>query len=44
MPSDITWPDPKEAGAYPPNDFRNQRFKLIPAVSEGPWVVVAAVR
>lgn len=44
MPSDITWPTAYEKGALPPEDFRNQRFKLIPAITEGPWVVRAAVR
>lgn len=44
MPSDIRWPDPHEPGALPQSDFRNQRFKLIPSVTEGPWVVKAAVR
>jgi hypothetical protein len=44
MPSDITWPEASEPGALPPSDFRNMRFKLIPSVTEGPWVVKAAVR
>lgn len=35
LPSDITWPDPFEPGALPPTDFRNMRFKLTPAVTEG---------
>lgn len=44
MPSDITWPTPYDAGCYPQSDFRNKRFKLIPQMTEGPWVVLAAVR
>lgn len=44
MPSDITWAGPFEPGAFPPNDFKNQRFKLIPTMTRGPWVVLAAVR
>jgi hypothetical protein len=44
MPSDITWPSPYEPGALPITDFRNKRFKLIPCVIEGPWVVQMAVR
>lgn len=44
MPSDIRWPDPHEPGALPQTDFRNLRFKLIPSIAEGPWVVKAAVR
>lgn len=44
VPRDITWPDPTEPGAFPPDDFRNKRFKLIPVITEGPWVVQAAVR
>lgn len=44
MPSDISWPDPREPGALPQSDFRNCRFKLVPNITEGPWVVKAAVR
>jgi hypothetical protein len=47
MPSDITWPIGdyiNEPGALPPGDFRNMRFKLLPSIIEGPWVVKAAVR
>lgn len=44
MPSDISWPDPHEPGALPQSDFRNARWKLIPSVTEGPWVVRTAVR
>lgn len=46
VPSDITWPDPEnpDAGTLPQSDFRNQRFKLIPLMLEGPWVVLAAVK
>lgn len=43
IPSDISWPDPYEPGALPQSDFRNSRFKLIPTVTEGPWIVKAAV-
>lgn len=39
MPSDISWPDPHEPGALPPDDFRNMRFKLVPLVTEGPWIM-----
>jgi hypothetical protein len=39
IPSDITWPDPRELGALPQNDFRNMRFKLVPLVTEGPWIM-----
>jgi len=39
MPSDITWPDPHEPGALPQEDFRNARFKLVPLVTEGPWIM-----
>jgi hypothetical protein len=44
MPSDITWPDPHEAGVFPPLDIRNRRFKLIPRIVDGPWIVRTAVR
>lgn len=44
MPSDITWPTGEEPGTLPAHDFRNARFKLIPSITEGPWVVKAAVR
>jgi hypothetical protein len=44
LPSDITWPTPDEAGALPMDDYRNQRFKLIPVITDGPWVVKMAVR
>jgi hypothetical protein len=30
-------------GVLPKNDFRNLRFKLIPQIKSGPWVVKAAV-
>lgn len=30
-------------GVLPKNDFRNIRFKLIPQIKSGPWVVKAAV-
>ena len=46
VPSDITWPDPEnpDQGTLPQSDFRNQRFKLVPLMLEGPWVVLAAVK
>jgi hypothetical protein len=46
LPSDITWPNPDnpDAGTFPQEDFRNQRFKLFPTITEGPWVVTTAVR
>jgi len=44
IPSDITWPTAHDVGALPQSDFRNERFKLIPSITEGPWVVRAAVR
>merc|ERR1712023_415087 len=46
IPSDITWPDPHnpDIGTFPQSDFRNQRFKLYPVITEGPWVVKTAVR
>lgn len=39
IPSDISWPDPRELGALPQDDFRNMRFKLVPLVTEGPWIM-----
>jgi hypothetical protein len=30
-------------GTLPPDDFRNQRFKLIPRIVDGPWVVKASI-
>ena len=46
MPSDITWPDPADPGlgTLPPEDFRNKRFKLLPMITDGPWIVTTAVR
>lgn len=44
LPSDITWCGPESPGVYVKEDFRNARFKLIPNISDGPWVVKAAVR
>ncbi len=44
LPADITWPTAYDPGALPPTDYRNERFKLIPSITEGPWVVRAAVR
>mmetsp|Transcript_13012 Transcript_13012/g.19629 ORF Transcript_13012/g.19629 Transcript_13012/m.19629 type:complete len:375 (+) Transcript_13012:187-1311(+) len=43
-PADISWPDPSEPGSLPYDDFRHSRFKLIPAMKNAPWVVLAAVR
>ena len=43
VPADIQWPSPHEPGAFPQSDFRNQRFKLIANITDGPWVVKAAV-
>jgi hypothetical protein len=44
MPVDIMWPTAVDVGTLPQSDFRNQRFKLITSITEGPWVVRAAVR
>lgn len=44
LPSDITWAGPESPGVYIKDDFRNARFKLIPNITDGPWVVKAAVR
>ena len=44
MPVDITWPTAADAGTLPQSDYRNERFKLIPSITVGPWVVRAAVR
>ena len=41
--SDIQWPAPECPGAFPPEDFRHQRLKLICNITDGPWVVKAAV-
>jgi len=30
-------------GEFPIKDFKNQRFKLIPAIKEGPWMVKKVV-
>ena len=43
VPSDITWPTAYDKGALPPTDFRNERFKLIPSITIGPWIVKGAV-
>jgi len=42
-PSDITWAPKEEPGVYPSTDFKNQRFKLVPTVTEGNWLVKASV-
>ena len=41
--NDINWPDGTEPGTYPTADFKNLRFKLVPLITEGPWVVRTAV-
>ena len=43
IPSDITWPTAYDKGSLPPTDYRNERMKLIPSITLGPWVVKAAV-
>lgn len=43
MPSDVTMPDGSLPGELPLNDFRNVHFKMIPLVTEGPWVVKTAI-
>jgi hypothetical protein len=42
-PSDITWGSKEEPGVFPATDFKNQRFKLVPTVTEGNWLVKASV-
>lgn len=32
-----------QVGTLPSDDFRNQRFKLIPRIVDGPWVVKASI-
>ena len=32
-----------KAAEYPAEDFRNQRFKLVPRIVDGPWVVKSTV-
>ena len=39
----VTPPDPLDRGVFPLSDFRHKRFKLIPQITEGPWVVQKAV-
>lgn len=34
----------RRTGALPLKDFRNKRFKLVPLITDGPWVVRTAVR
>ena len=34
---------PPDAGTCPPDHFRNQRFKLVPRLVDGPWVVKSAL-
>ena len=43
VPQDITWPDGTEPGTYPSTDYRNCRLKLVPFITDGPWVVRTAV-
>lgn len=43
MPSDVTMPDGTLPGELPLSDFRNVHFKMIPLVTEGPWVVKTAI-
>jgi hypothetical protein len=40
---DIKWQEPTAEGVLPLTDFRNKRFKLIPSIVDGPWVVKMAV-
>lgn len=40
---DVTWPSFTDRGVLPPTAFQNERFKLIPNIPEGPWVVKSAV-
>ena len=40
---DVTWPSFSDRGVLPPTAFQNERFKLIPNIPEGPWVVKSAV-
>jgi hypothetical protein len=42
-PSDITWGTKDEPGVFASTDFKNQRFKLVPTVTEGNWLVKASV-
>ncbi|KAG5185451.1 hypothetical protein JKP88DRAFT_312182 [Tribonema minus] len=37
------WGGLAEGGRLPPHDFRNQRFKLLPSILEGPWLVKKTV-
>ena len=43
LPVDITFPNGSNPGEYPPSDFRHQRLKMIPMVTEGPWIVKTTV-
>ena len=43
LPVDITFPNGSNPGEYPPSDFRHQRLKVIPMVTEGPWIVKTTV-
>ena len=40
----MSFAGPHEPGGFPLSHFVNKRFKLIPKVVEGPWVVRMAVR
>lgn len=39
----VTPPDPLDRGVLPLESFHNKRFKLIPQITGGPWVVKTAV-
>jgi hypothetical protein len=39
----VTPPDPLDRGVLPLDSFHNKRFKLIPQITGGPWVVKTAV-
>jgi hypothetical protein len=41
---DVTFASPYEPGALPLDSFQNKRFKLIPMIVDGPWMVKMAVR
>mmetsp|Transcript_4835 Transcript_4835/g.6750 ORF Transcript_4835/g.6750 Transcript_4835/m.6750 type:complete len:344 (-) Transcript_4835:137-1168(-) len=43
--TDIIWPDPgpQNPGILDRKSFQNMRFKLIPNIVEGPWVIQMAV-
>lgn len=42
--SDVTWPDEGTSEGFLGRDaFQNMRFKLIPYIVEGPWVLQMTV-